>query len=234
MGLGNMSESLNYFKELNLKIDNRAEEITYWNGAVEEHLFDAKKISRDLVIRFVDAIGGIFGEGVDLSRLQQFSFQLADGINYKNDKFMAVYSGGSKRALEHEIDVFEAHDDYCVNFNVGTLQTTFKFYDLDIEKYSIPALPDGSEIVTSFGLGIRTDSQVRDVYFSHSNLDEVSLFFDMPNLRVKDLDLVYISEKATKVFGLSFDSVSLRPLRLKRYLYPQDLEVRKILYDEVI
>ncbi len=228
-----MNESLNYFKELNLKIDNRAEEITYWNGTVEENLFDAKKISSELVIRFVDAIGRIFGEGVDLSKLQQFSFQLADGINYKNDKFMAVYSGGSERALDHEIDVFDAHDDYCVNFNVGTLETTYKFYDLDIEKYWIPALPVGSEIVTSFGIGIRTDSQVRDVYFSHSSLNEVSLFFNMPSLWVKDLDLVCISEKATKVFGLSFDSVSLRPIRLKRYLYPQDLEVKKILYDEV-
>ena len=56
----------------------------------------------------------------------------------------------------------------------------------------------------------------------------------MPSLKVDKLDSVFISEHATKVFGLSFDSVSLCPIRLKRYLYPQDLEVKKILYDEVM
>jgi|JI10StandDraft_1071094.scaffolds.fasta_scaffold27440_4 hypothetical protein len=222
-----------FFKKINAQIHPLAEEVTICRGEVEENLFDARTAPAELLARFVDELGTSFGIGVDLNRLQQFSFQAADGISYFEDKLMAVYSGGKQDYLNYSIDVKVPHDDYCVNFYLDSLKSAAKFYDLDIDSYPRPALPEGATLATPFGHGLAPGMDRQDVYFCHPDLAYVSDFYKLPAPSIVTLSKIDADLTITKVFGLSYSTSSLTPLKLKRYFYPQDPNMTYILFDEV-
>ncbi|MBL7557219.1 MAG: hypothetical protein JNM24_15440 [Bdellovibrionaceae bacterium] len=228
-----MISNREYFRNINQSIHPLAEEVTICRGGVEENLFDARTAPTELLARFTEELGLNFGIGVDISRLQQFSFQAADGISYFEDKLMAVYSGGTSEYLNYSFNIKQPHDDYCVNFYLDSRKSAAKFYDLDIDSYAKPTLPEGSTFASPFGHGIAPDSNRQDVYFCHPDLHYVARFFSLPAPTVPELATIDQNLSVIKVFGLSYDANSLKPLKLKRYFYPQDPNMTYILFDEV-
>lgn len=227
------SANIVFFEKLNEVISPYAEEVTICRGRVEENLFDAKTVPQEILYCFLDEIGTRFGIGIDLKNLQQFSFQAADKIGYQEDKFMAVYSGGRTKYVEYNIDVKDPHDDYCVNFYIESKTTSVKFYDLSLDSYDKPRLPEGSQLASPFGHGIGEDRQRQDVYFCHHDMEAVVRHFQLPSPGLDVIRSIDNNLNIVKIFGLSFDSSTLKPLKLKRYFYPQDPQMNYILYDEV-
>ncbi|OYZ12843.1 MAG: hypothetical protein B7Y39_18640 [Bdellovibrio sp. 28-41-41] len=229
-----MNSNRNFFTQINQSISYFAEEVTICDGRIEENLFNVGYVPNEILIRFVDEIGSCFGLGIDLGRLQQFSFQAADHITYFEDKFMAVYSGGRKTYRDFDLDIKNPHDDYCVNYFCESKKTTVKFYDLDISYHEKPSLPLGSTFASPFGHGLGTHSNRKDVYFCHGSVSAVAEFYNMPQPTTSGLGSVDEDQSVTKVFGLSYDSKTLQPMKLKRYFYPRDPLLREALFDEVL
>ncbi len=221
------------FRASTAGIDHRAEEVSIFNGLVEENLFDARKAPRELLVELIHCIGLHFQEGVNLEELEQFSFQAADGVFYKEDKLMLVYSGGEAAAKRASSSIKKAHEHYCINYFLESKSKKTKFYDLMIHEHSHPALPPGSYYAAPFGLGVSEDGQRKDVYFVHKNLPEVARFFSLPEPSVAELSFIDQDHSVEKVFGLSYEATTLQPVKLKRYFYPADPYLKSILYDEV-
>lgn len=224
--------SVEFFRSKNSSIDHLAEEVTVRNGFIEENLYDSSHIPNEYIAHLVNILGLHFQIGVDLSKLQQFSFQSADGINYAEDKIMLVYSNGKIEGKD-KLGIDTIHDDYCLNFFLDSKEIQFKFYDLNVRSYNIPQLPEGSVFAEPFGHGISPSSNRQDVYFCHSDMSLVAEHFNLPKPTVEELVSIDSDPKINKIFGLTFDARSLRPLKLKRYFYPKDPHSKVILYDEV-
>lgn len=225
-------DNLTYFREINKNIHPSAEEVTILHQYVDENLFDIKTVPKEFLIRFIDEIGQKFGVAVDLKALQQLSFQAADGVRYFEDKLMAVYSGGKTSCRELGFELENPHDDYCVNYFLESKKLDIKFYDLDIDNYIKPAMPKGAFVASPFGLGLSRQKNRFDYYFCHPNMEEVSNFFNLPAPTVSELSAIDGNNEVLKVFGLAYDPQTLRPIKLKRYYYPQDPYLNYILFDE--
>jgi hypothetical protein len=226
-------KQLKEFLKTSARIHPEAEEVSIFAGTVEENLFDAKKAPKELLVELVHCMGTIFNEGVDLDRLEQFSFQDADGISYFEPKLMLVYSGGREAARLTDLPITEAHEHYCINYFLESKVSKQKFYDLHIENHRHPELPEGSYYASPFGLGISNDGMRKDVYFVHCDLRGVARHFDLPPPTVAALLNIDEDLAVEKVFGLTYEAASLKPLKLKRYFYPQDPYLKSILFDEV-
>lgn len=107
-----------------------------------------------------------------------------------------------------------------------------KFYDLDIDNYIKPAMPKGAFVASPFGLGLSRQKNRFDYYFCHPNMEEVSNFFNLPAPTLSELSAIDGNNEVLKVFGLAYDPQTLRPIKLKRYYYPQDPYLNYILFDE--
>ena len=226
-------EILNEFLKTCHVIHPQAEEVSIFNGSVEENLFDIKSAPRELIIELLYTIGSTFNEGVDRERLEQFSYQAADGISYFEPKLMLVYSGGKQAAKETNLPIEEAHEHYCINYFLHSKTKQTKFYDLHIDKHQKPGLPNGSTFAGPFGLGVSWNGLRKDVYFVHSNMKLVSEFFNLPMPSVKDLKNIDEDNTIEKVFGITYETNNLKPIKLKRYFYPKDPNLKTILFDEV-
>jgi hypothetical protein len=228
-----MLTNVEFFRRLNQDIHPSAEEVTICRGRIEENLFDAKTVQPEILWRFVEEMGQNFGVGVDLKKLQQFSFQAADGISYFEDKFMLVYSGGETDYKEFGLSLYRPHDDYCINYYCDSKKSSAKFYDLEVDRYPRPELPVGSELAYPFGHGVGMQSDRQDVYFCHHDLALVSDYFKLPLPTSPSSAEFDLNTKYLKVFGLTYEVQTLKPLKLKRYFYPQDPAIDYTLYDEV-
>lgn len=230
---GYLKTNIDFFRSVNSSIHPKAEEVTILHGQIEENLFDIKTVPSEFLVRFIDEIGQRFGEAIELPRLQQLSFQAADGIRYFEDKLMAVYSGGKTHCADLGFSLANPHDDYCVNYFLDSKEIAIKFYDLDIESYEKPAMPEGSFVASPFGLGLNLSKKYYDYYFCHNQIQVVADFFSLPVPTVEELKEIDEDPSVTKVFGLSYESKTLKPVKLKRYFYPQDPKLEYILFDEV-
>jgi hypothetical protein len=228
-----MLTNVEFFHQINQDIHPLAEEVTICSGKIEENLFDAKTVPQEILWRLVDEMGQRFGVGVDLKKLQQFSFQAADKISYFEDKFMLVYSGGEEDYKESGLSLHRPHDDYCINYYCESKKSAVKFYDLEVNLYSMPSLPQGSELAYPFGHGVGTLTYRQDVYFCHHDIKLVSEFFNLPMPTSVSSSKYDLDPKVMKVFGLTYDVQTLKPMKLKRYFYPQDPAINFTLYDEV-
>lgn len=226
-------KNLKEFNKTTLKIDHRAEEVSIFNGIVEENLFDIDDAPQELVVELIYTIGALFQEGVDIDRLEQFSFQDADGITYFEPKLMLVYAGGEEVAKSTGLPIGKGHEHYCINYFLDSKTKKMKFYDLMIKNHSHPVLPEGSYYAAPFGLGISGDGLRKDVYFVHTDLQMVAKFFKLPEPTVSELLEIDSDNSVEKVFGLSYDAETLTPLKLKRYYYPKDPLLKTTLFDEL-
>lgn len=222
---------LNEFQKTCSKVHPLAEEVSIFNGTVEENLFDAKTAPRELLIELIHIIGQEFNEGVDLELLEQFSFQDADGISYFEPKLMLVYAGGEEVAKKSNLPIGRAHEHYCINYFLESKIKKMKFYDMEIHRHPHPELPAESYYAAPFGHGISFDGKRKDVYFVHTDLLGVAKFFNLPAPTVTELSEIDLDLTVEKVFGLTYDTETLKPLKLKRYFYPQD-PFLKTLFDE--
>lgn len=224
---------INFFQEINKHINQHAEEITIVGNNVEENLFNSKKVPEDYLFAYIDIMGSIFNEGVNLKKLQQFSFQAADEINYTEHKFMAVYSGGKIDCNKFNIDVIRPHDDYCINYFLDSKRQVPKFYDLDLWRHTQPMILAGSQILSHWGQGISVNLEKKDLYFMHQNVKMVSNFYNLPTPYIESIDEFCKNTTFMKVFGLTYNAITYQPLKLKLYYYPTDPTMKFTVFDEV-
>ncbi len=225
--------NIDFFTDLNDTINQNAEEVTIVGNKIEENLFNSKKIPSEYFFAFIDVMGSIFSEGVDLNKLQQFSFQKADGVNYKEHKFMAVYSGGSTDCHQFDVDVTRPHDDYCINYFLDSKKKIPKFYDLDVWKHKQPNILFGSKILTHWGQGVSIDTSKKDLYFMHHDVELVSKFYNLPTPFISSIESFCKDTTFMKVFGLTYNTETFTPLKLKLYYYPSDPLMQFTVFDEV-
>lgn len=226
-------EILQNFLKSSLSIHPLAEEVTICNGKVEENLFDVQHAPKELLYELIHIIGSQFNEGVDLENLEQFSFQDADGVSYFEPKLMLVYSKGDEVAKANNLPIGEAHEHYCINYFLDSKIKKMKFYDLHIHLHPHPLLPEESYYAAPFGHGVSTDGLRKDVYFVHKNMNFVSEFFNLPMPTVDSLSEIDNDNTVEKVFGLTYEARTMKPLKLKRYFYPRDPLLKTTLFDEV-
>jgi hypothetical protein len=226
-------DSLTFFKEKGLKIDPNAEEVTIVGASVEENLFNAKNVPPLYLEHFKNLMGhGWYEENKD--RIEQFSFQPADGKVYKEDKFMVVYSGGKKDCfLYPEMGVIDPHDDYCVNHFLTSGKKITKFYDLDIERHAKPTLPEGARYITHWGHGVSENPNMKDAYFLFKDVTAVADFLNLPVPNLEEVKEFCQDTTFEKVLGLTYNTYSLEPLKLKLYYYPDDPYMEFTVFDEL-
>jgi hypothetical protein len=228
-----MTDNIEFFRNISQSVNPHAEEVTIVSTGVEENLFDTTDVPEEYLMRFFDEIGTRFGEAIDLNKLTEFSFQPADGVKYKEHKFMAVFDGGKQDCFGLSPHVTNPHDEYCVNYFIDSKQKAVKFYDLDYHKYTQPNLPEGAEIVTHWGQGANDDKTICDVYFLHPDVDEVAKFTNMPKPYLSSISNFIEDKTFNKVFGLTYDASTLQPFKLKLYYYPKDPNMEFTVFDEV-
>lgn len=226
-------DNIDLFVSLSKDLNLHSEEITIVNNKIEENLFDSKKSPKEYLFAFIDVMGSTFDEGINLEKLQQFSFQPADGINYNEHKFMAVYSGGKNDHNLYNIDIKNPHDDYCVNYFLKSKKRVAKFYDLDVWKHQQPNVIAGSKILTHWGQGVSINSEKKDLYFMHYDVEMVSKFYNLPIPYYKTVKEFCFDKKIMKVFGLTYNSINFKPLKLKLYYYPNDPLMEFTVFDEI-
>ena len=228
--------NIDFFTRISQGMDLKAEEITIVGNHVEENLFDAQNVPQEYLERFIDEMHYRFpGEMIELDKLQQFSFQPADGIAYQEHKFMAVFSGGKEDCFLHpEIGVFNPHDDYCVNFFIDSRERVTKFYDLDIDHHRRPVLPKEGIPITHWGHGVSANPLVKDSYFLHVDVENVAEHFGLPRPYLEEIHDFCTDLTFQKVFGLTYRADTLEPLKLKLYYYPDDPRMEHTVFDEVV
>jgi hypothetical protein len=225
--------SIDFFKKISTEINQHAEEITIVGNQVEENLFNSKKVPDEYLFAYIDVMGSVFSEGVNLKKLQQFSFQPADGINYTEHKFMAVYSGGKVDCEKFDIDVTRPHDDYCINYFLDSKKQIAKFYDLDLWKHRQPMIISGSQILSHWGQGVSVNPEKKDLYFMHNDVEAVANFYNLPIPFVQSIEDFCKDTSFMKVFGLTYNASTYQPLKLKLYYYPADPLMKSTVFDEV-
>lgn len=228
--------NIDFFTKVSKGLDFNAEEITIVGSHVEENLFDAQNVPQEYLDRFLSEMAERFPEvTIEIDKLQQFSFQPADGIAYQEHKFMAVFSGGMEDCFLHpEIGVFNPHDDYCVNFFIESRQQVTKFYDLEIDRHSRPVLPKGGVPITHWGHGVSANPLVKDSYFLHPDVELVANHFGLPKPYLDEIRDFCTDTRFQKVFGLTYRTDTLAPLKLKLYFYPDDPNMEHTVFDEVV
>ena len=227
--------NIDFFTQVSKGLDYNAEEITIVANHVEENLFDAHDVPIEYLNHFFDEMGNRFPNVVlEMDKLQQFSFQPADGIAYTEHKFMAVFSGGKQDCFFHpEIGVLNPHDDYCVNYFIDSLSSVTKFYDLDIDQHVRPELLEGSVPITHWGHGVSANKGIKDSYFLHADVKAVAEHHDLPAPYLDEISQFCLDTTYQKVFGLTYRTDTLEPLKLKLYFYPGDPEMTHTVFDEV-
>lgn len=220
-------------QSINNSIHPEAEEVTIVGNHVEENLFNSKNVSDELLTAFRLEMLTTFGEVVDLDKLQQFSFQAADGKAYTEHKFMVVFSGGKTDCHHTSVPVVNPHDDYCVNYFTLSLNRVPKFYDLDVHNHTWPDLLEGSVTIDHWGIGVSENPTIKDVYFLHPNPRAVAAHFNMPVPYLDEIGWFTDNTTFDKVFGLTYDTNTLEPIKLKMYYYPGDPNMEHTVFDEV-
>lgn len=220
-------------QHINDRIHPEAEEVTIVGNHVEENLFNSKNVSDELLQAFRLEVLTTFGEPIDLEKLQQFSFQAADGKAYTEHKFMAVFSGGQADCHQTNVPVINPHDDYCVNYFTLSLKRIPKFYDLDVHNHTWPELLAGSITIDHWGVGVSEKPNIKDVYFLHPNARAVASHFGMPTPHLEEISWFTDNTTFRKVFGLTYNTETLEPIKLKMYYYPGDPNMEFTVFDEV-
>lgn len=226
-------ESLEFFISKSKKIDPHAEEVTIVGDSVEENLFNARDVPEEYITHFKQLMGDVWYEE-NKNRIEQFSFQPADGKVYTEDKFMVVFSGGKKDCfLYPEMGIIEPHDDYCVNHFLTSGQKVAKFYDLDIERHEKPELPEGARYITHWGHGVSENPLMKDAYFLFKDISYIANYLGLPMPDLSEVKHFCHDKSVDKVLGLTYNAYSLEPLKLKLYYYPGDPKMEFTVFDEL-
>lgn len=227
-------EHINTFVELSTSIHPFAEEVTIVGNDIEENLFDATDYRiADLLGAFVNLLTAR-GHDIQVEQLQQFSFQPADGVVYKEHKMMAVLKDGKTDCTSLCSTVTNPHDDYCVNYFLDSNRRVVKFYDLDVWKYKQPGILQGSQMLTHWGQGMSTETSLRDLYFLHCDAQAVAEFYNLPVPYRKEIHDFCTNKSVAKVFGLTYNEETLQPMKLKMYYYPHDEQMEYTVFDEIL
>lgn len=139
----------------------------------------------------------------DPNSIELISHHEGDGVTYEDEAVVI--------SCRREV-IGTLADYYAIKIHPDG-RMVVKEYDWNVDNYSIPELPPGSEIARVFGVGKYSDNIYKDIYFYHDNYREVEEFFRLRTGCVVD---------SRGLYAITFDDRS-HPVKLKRYIYPSDV-----------
>lgn len=216
------SESYLFFLNHSGLADRNAEEITIRENTIEENLYSTATCPHEYYFNFADLCARCGFSYFERPYLEQFSFQKADKVIYHEDKIMSLYRDLRFAPEDLVQRISKPHPHFSINFFLSSKETEFKFYDLDISRYRLPEIPASLKLASAFGIGVDFNRNRRDVYLTGRSSLEAVHSFSLPEPDIKNLSLPEEPGDCLKLFGLSFDANTLKPLKLKRYYYPRD------------
>lgn len=160
---------------------------------------------------------------------ETISFHPADNITYLNDTAVVVYKCPPDDFIKNAYNIPEGNflPGFAVKYDLKTGKSIVKMGDLDIHKYVMPKLPWFTRVGYSFGVG---------VYFSrhpHPALDIVDHYVANPfrffmRRKFGDLYPEYQEDFKPKIRAYGITSINGSVIKLKRYIYWQDKELKHL------
>lgn len=214
-------------------IKHYAEELTILNNKIEEVLYDPENAPRELVIVLKSFLLEQFNEVVESPTWESFSYQVKDGTTLFEDKVVIDYRTDDDLLRKFNLSILEPSEVYSVNYLLDSKKKKYKFFDKAINAYSIPQLPAGSRIDLPYGLGMSPNDDRHVLYFLNKDLESVCRFFESHLLWLEGFtDCIDEDKNVDKLFAVSFHKESLKPIALKRYIYPKDIFLDNVVFDE--
>lgn len=216
-------------------IKKYAEEITVLDNRIEEVLYDPLNAPRELGITANLYLLEHFKEEIEPKTLESFSYQIKDEKTLFEDKIVIDYRTDNIILNQFKMEIKEPGEVFSVNYLLESKKKKYKFFDKAIGSYPKPPLPKGAEIELPYGIGVSPDDDRHVLYFLHKDLRGVCEFFNTSLLWLEGFtELVDQDLNAYKLFAISFNSKTLVPMTLKRYIYPSDVFLRSVVYDEIL
>ncbi len=215
-------------------IKTYAEELTVLDNRIEEVLYDPLNAPRELSIAANLYLLEHFNEEIKSKTLESFSYQIKDDKTLFEDKIVIDYRADNNILNQFQLDIREPGEVFSVNYLLASKKKKYKFFDRAISFYPKPPLPKGAEIELPYGIGMSPGDDRHVLYFLHKDLKGVCEFFNTSLLWLEGFtELVDRDVRAYKLFAVSFNSKTLVPMTLKRYIYPSDVFLRSVVYDEI-
>lgn len=158
--------------------------------------------------------------------IELVSFFPADNITYFEDTLVIIF-GGCRNSLNPKL--FQDYHGIKIFLNASNSSSSYAYNEGDyvykdylktdfFELKDIP-LPKNIKLANNFGIGTYSDvyhKNIKDLYFWSTNFLDVCNFYHV--------DPLYMGPSigVNYLWGLSFDNITKKPLKLKRYFYPSD------------
>ena len=160
---------------------------------------------------------------VDPNEIELVSYHLSDNLSYKTNSIVIIYN-----QLPDGIDNSNLRDYYGVKVDFENSKVQYKYYknySQSDKSFLLNLLkPFQIQIGDEFGIGFYgdkfEDSNFYDYYFYSKEIEEIYKLFDFKepeeSKKYHNINLA--------LFGLTLDK-NLKPVKLKRYIYPNDIRL---------
>lgn len=174
------------------------------------------------------SIKEIFSLAFNLSDIELVSIHNKDDIINYSEIITISYKGQVPNILRSifALDLnYKFADYYVLKFDLVNKKFYLKTYDFNFYKYIIPQLPVNSYLANQFGVssyhGKEELKDTHDVYFFNSRTDTVQSFYKLGSAEM------HTPTSHLALYGISYNlgPKSLKILKLKRYFYPNDLNI---------
>ena len=177
---------------------------------------EAAVLQTELLKKFPDALDPKYGVP------ELIAIHEDDGTNYFDRTCSVIFKGAPPECVQekYDFDIQEFSDCWGFKYSLNTGEISVKAYDAQLWKHRLPAMPKGTRICEQFGVSISLGDPrltlMRDIYFIHGDRNEVQNFYD------KRVDTGEFDVGRVGLFGLLYDARSLKVIKLKQYVYPED------------
>jgi len=218
-------------------LGDRPVELTVDVTGVSEETYGVKHKGLPQVAELIGLVAGAFPEFIEepnFKNWEMIGFTKADGVNYFENTIGVVYRGvPPKELLSKFTERWSQHSDfldcYQIKYQLQSKTKVLKVYDATFGLYALPRLPAGVMLHTNHGVGLHFGSEqhekFRDIYFAIKNPRSVSEYcgyYGIPYPKYDDDDAFLGNPEYKYGFGITYDALTLRPVKVKRYFFPHD------------
>jgi hypothetical protein len=218
-------------------INNNPLEITLDSKGVVEKTYGRIHAHLPEVVELVNLILTNFPNS-DINNWEMIGLTKADHVTYFEDTVALVYKGVPSLNLIKEFtgvwnENSKFSDFYMIKYQLESKTKVLKVYDECFGIYQLPKMPEGVAIQTNQGIGVHFGSQkhekFRDFYFVTTRTDTVekyALANILPFPENHD-NHAWKTEPYQYGWGITYDAVTLKPIKVKRYFFPHDPTLKK-------
>jgi hypothetical protein len=219
--------------------NNNPLEVTLDSKGVVEKTYGRVHENLPEVIELLNLILSNF-PNADINNWEMVGITKADDTTYFEDTVALVYKGVPSTQVLREFlgdkkcnDNSRFSDFYMIKYQLESKTKVLKVYDECFGIYQLPKIPEGIAIQTNQGIGVHFGSKkhenFRDFYFVTTRTDTIEKYATsniLPFPENDDND-AWKTEPYQYGWGITFDAVDLKPIKLKRYFFPHDPTLKK-------